>query len=126
MAEKPRKILIIDDEEAMAELLEDYLRINGFTVSKALNAEDGIQMAEELQPDLILLDVMMPRIGGLDCLKMLKKVYAEAIVIMVSGVRDDAVAKKALNEGAYDYITKPIDFTYFKDNILSSIFPGME
>lgn len=126
MAEKSRKILIIDDEEAMAELLEDYLRINGFTVSKALNAEDGIQMAEELQPDLILLDVMMPRIGGLDCLKMLKKVYAEAIVIMVSGVHDDGVAKKALSQGAYDYITKPIDFTYFKDNILSSIFPGME
>lgn len=121
-----KKILVIDDEADVAELLQDYLKTLGFRVWIALNAEAGIQMAEEFEPELILLDVMMPQIGGLDCLRMLKKLHAGVIVVMISGVHDDKTAKMALLQGAYDYLTKPIDFNYFKSNILARIFPDLD
>lgn len=117
-----KTILIIDDEATIGGMIQDYLKTLGFTAFYAENAEKGIEIFEKEKPSLILLDVLMPKIGGIECLIRIKKNYPEAIVVMATAVHDEKTAKQAIACGAYDYITKPIDFAYLRDNILSRVF----
>ena len=115
-------ILIIDDEPTIGEMVQDYLKLLGFTAFYAENAEKGIEVIKKEKPSMVLLDVLMPRISGIECLKMIKVVSPETIVVMATAVHDEKTAKQAIEYGAYDYITKPIDFNYLKENVLSRVF----
>ncbi len=119
-----RKILIIDDEMEVCELLADFLKLQGYHTFKASRAKDGLSLAESEKPDVVLLDIMMPEIDGLECLQRIRKSSPESIVIMVSGLKDEKIAKEAIRRGAYDYIAKPFDLSYLKENILGRIFAG--
>ncbi|MDR1961135.1 MAG: response regulator transcription factor [Gracilibacteraceae bacterium] len=100
------KILLIEDEEKMARMVELELCHEGYTVIKALNGLDGLALAEGEDVDLILLDVMLPGLSGLEVLRRLRK-YSSVPVIMLTA-RDAVVDKVAgLDAGADDYITKP-------------------
>ncbi len=120
----PKVILIIDDEPTIGEMIQDYLGTLGFKAFHAVNAERGIEILKKEKPSLILLDVLMPKISGIECLREIKIISPETIVIMATAVHDEKTAKQAIAYGAYDYITKPIDFAYLKENILSRIFGG--
>lgn len=122
--DSPRKVvLVIDDEETIGEMVRDYLTMIDFTAFHADNAEKGMAILRKEKPSLVFLDVLMPQISGIECLKMIKEISPETIVVMVTAVHDEKTAKLAISYGAYDYLTKPIDFTYLKENILSRIFP---
>lgn len=123
--DSPRKvILVIDDEATIGELVSDYLGLLGFKAFHAQDAETGIEMIKKEKPSLVFLDVIMPKVDGIECLQRIKKVAPETIVVMATAVHDEKTAKLAITYGAYDYITKPIDFAYLKDNILARIFTG--
>jgi len=117
-----RKILVIDDEVEMGEIVHDYLSDEGYKTFKAADAQEGIGLVKKEKPDVVLLDVIMPGMSGLDCLKQIKKLSPQTFVIMVSALQDEHIAKQAIQHGAYDYLTKPFDLSFLSNNLLARIF----
>jgi DNA-binding response OmpR family regulator len=113
-----KKILCVDDEPINLMIIEVNLLAAGYEVYKAVDGLAALQLFKEIKPQLVLLDIMMPGISGIDTLKEIKKIDPNIPVIMVSGVTDEAIAKSALEFGAYDYVKKPIDFDYLNSTIL--------
>jgi len=113
-----KKILCVDDEPINLMIIEVNLMAEGYEVYKAADGTEAIQMFKEIKPQMVLLDIMMPGISGIDTLKELKRIDPSIPVIMVSGVTDEETAKSALECGANDYVTKPIDFDYLNTTIL--------
>ena len=104
----PSKILIIDDDENTLWLLGTLLQHHGFSVDKSSSATDGLQMARESKPDLVLLDVMMPEMDGWEVCRRLRETSDVPIVFITakSSVKD---VVKGLEIGGDDYIVKPFD-----------------
>ena len=104
-----RKILIVDDEEFILNLLRNGLTENGFDVITAPDGFEGILSVEDHKPDMVISDIMMPRLSGLDFLKALKnnKETRNIPVILISARDEVEIVQKGLSMGAVDYITKP-------------------
>jgi two-component system KDP operon response regulator KdpE len=104
----PEKILVIDDEEPTVQLISMLLEKRGFETIKAIRAEDGLRKAYRHQPDLVLLDIMMPDMDGWEICKRLREMSDVPIVFLTarSDVKD---VVRGLEMGADDYITKPYD-----------------
>lgn len=100
------KILIIEDEESIAELEKDYLELSGFTVEIENNGDDGLRRALEEKFDLLILDLMLPGTDGFEICKRVRKVKNTPI-LMVSAKKEDIDKIRGLGLGADDYITKP-------------------
>ena len=102
-------ILIIEDEPDINELLSISLKKNDYFVSKAFHGEKGLKIARELSPDLILLDLMLPGISGLDVCKLLKSEEETSFIkiIILTALSQEHDIVKGLELGADDYITKP-------------------
>jgi len=105
------KILVIEDEEHIRTVLSYNLKLDGFEVYLAENGTTGLEMAHKIQPDLILLDWMMPGMDGLQVLSELKDdITTKSIpVFMLTAKSMMAEVGRALYQGADDYITKPFD-----------------
>ena len=103
------RILIIEDEESIAELEKDYLELSGFEVEIENNGETGLKRGMEEDFDLLILDLMLPGIDGFEICKKIREVKNTPI-IMVSAKKDDIDKIRGLGLGADDYITKPFSF----------------
>ena len=105
----PKTILIIDDEEIIRQSLCDQLEDLGYRVLTAEDGRAGMELIERERPELILTDLRMPEMGGLEVIKRSKELASNIPIIVISGAGriDDAV--EALRRGAYDYLTKPIN-----------------
>ena len=101
-----KKILIVEDEVSIAELERDYLEISGYEVELYHNGEDGKKAAIENNYDLIILDIMLPKVDGFEICKAVREAK-DTPVIMVSAKKDDIDKIRGLGLGADDYITKP-------------------
>ena len=116
------KILIIDDEPIMLENMAVYLEDSGFSVIKALNGKAGLELFISQQPDLVLLDLRMPGMDGLEVLSRLKKRSPDTPVIVVTGEGGMGDAVSALRLGAYDFITKPLlDMALFEHSVREAL-----
>lgn len=105
------RILIVDDHKNNIRLLEDILQDEGYETYRAYDGEEAIKKAFNIQPDLVLLDIMMPKLDGYSVCETLQK-SSETVgipIIMVTARVESRALKKALEVGAYDYIKKPID-----------------
>jgi len=102
-------ILIIDDERAIRNVLKDILGNEGFKVDEASDGEEGLQKFKQQTYDLILCDIKMPKLDGLEFLDAVVGINAEIPVIMISGHGNIETAVDAVKKGAYDYISKPPD-----------------
>ena len=111
--------LVVEDEEHIRRVLEYNLRLDGFEVHQAGDGPRAIELAKELQPDVILLDWMMPDMDGLEVLSKLKqdKTAENIPVFMLTAKGMMADVGRALCEGADDYITKPFDPMQLGKNI---------
>lgn len=103
-----KHILIVEDEEHLSGVLHDEFAKAGFTVSRAKDGEEGLKAVEASKPDLILLDIMMPKMDGI---AMLKKVGANTDlknipVVVLTNLSDTSTVAQALENGAYDYLVK--------------------
>jgi DNA-binding response OmpR family regulator len=103
---------VVDDEETVRDLLVDFLTQKGYSVITAKDGEEALHVIQREHPYLILLDIRMPRLDGLNVLRLIRKVNKEAHVVMMTAVEDEEVAKEAKKLGAYDYITKPFNLGY--------------
>jgi len=102
------KILIVEDEDVLSLVLEEKFKNQGYTVSIAKDGEDGIEKAKKNNPDIVLLDLILPKKGGLEVLEALKKDSELKVipVIILSNLEGDESIKKALSLGAVDYFVK--------------------
>lgn len=103
------KILVIDDEKSICETLELYLAEEGYEVFTANTGTEGLNKAVEVSPDLIILDIRLPDIDGFTVLEDLKEEHDCAKVIMITAHHDMETTIRAMKEGAFDYIHKPIN-----------------
>ena len=114
------RVLMIDDEELLCEVMKQGLEQTGaFEVGFATSGKTGILMAQKGSPDIILLDVRMPKMTGLEVLKTLKKEYplSEIPVIMLSGLLDESTKKECNYQYGEDYIDKPVELSQLKNRI---------
>jgi len=107
-------ILVIDDEEDFLENVSEILGRWGYEVDTAVTGYEGLQRISLYRYDLVLLDIIMPLINGLETLKRLKKIDRELPVIVLTGDGRIDTAVQAMKDGAYDYLTKPIDWDKLK------------
>lgn len=103
------KILIIDDEAEFASTLCQRLRLRGFDAEDVHNGTDGLARVTETDPDVVILDLKMPDVSGLDILADIKAHESSTEVIMLTGHGSSASGIKAMEQGAFDYIMKPVD-----------------
>jgi len=112
------RILCVDDEPLVLKLMEAQLVPRGYEVFKAPDGATALRLLKEIRPHIVLLDIMMPGMNGIETLAEILKADPNVGVIMVTAVTDDEIARQAVEMGAYDYITKPIDFNYLETTLL--------
>ncbi|MBI3964370.1 MAG: sigma-54-dependent Fis family transcriptional regulator, partial [Chloroflexi bacterium] len=115
MSEK--RILVADDDAAIRDLLVDFLESEGFTVSEAKTGAEVLTRVSEGQPDLIIMDMRMPELSGLDVLQKIKEKELDIPVIVMTAYGTSTIAIKAIQLGAFDYLTKPFEL----DEVLLTI-----
>lgn len=108
--EKARKILIADDEPDILEILEYNLANEGYEVIRAKTGNEAVELARKHQPELLILDVMMPGFTGIEVCQILRKLpsFKETFIIILTALNDDSSHVKGLESGADDYLSKPI------------------
>ncbi|HNR15577.1 MAG TPA: sigma-54 dependent transcriptional regulator [Chitinophagaceae bacterium] len=102
-------ILIIDDEKAIRKTLTEILSFEGYKIEEAADGEEGLKKFKEKTYDLVLCDIKMPKLDGIEFLQKAGEVNADVPVIMISGHGNIETAVEAVKKGAYDYISKPPD-----------------
>ena len=100
-------ILLVDDESKMRLLLNDILEMEGYTVSEAADGATGLQQFNTVQPDLVLLDIVMPNGDGLWVLKAIRQQNSVVGILMVSGLQQNQMVRQAMASGADGYLPKP-------------------
>lgn len=112
------RILVVDDEIDVCNILKKFLTSKNYEVETALNGETAVEKIRDFKPNVVLLDIMMPGMGGIETLKEIKNIDSSIGVIMVTAVIDEELAKRALELGAYEYITKPINLHHLETVVL--------
>ena len=104
-----KKILVVDDEIFICELLNDFLSMQGYDVNTANCGEDAMAMFKSIHPEVVLLDIRMPGINGIDVLEKIKDIDSSVKVVMLSAFGDADTVHKTLQMGASTYMQKPVD-----------------
>ena len=112
------KILVVDDEIEICNALRDFLSIKGYEVHTAQNGPAALEMVKNAKPHIVLLDIIMPGMDGMEVLTELRKTDTETGVVMVTAVTDQELGNKSLKMGANDFITKPVDLKYLETILL--------
>ena len=104
------KVVIVEDDDAMATALRDGFTFEGFEIALARDGETGLKLAREASPDLMILDVMLPKMSGLDVCKRLRSEGSVLPIIMLTARGQEIDKVLGLKLGADDYVTKPFGF----------------
>ncbi len=115
-------ILLVDDQDTIRFFLEKTLRQEGYEAVTARTGAEAIEKAREVVPDLVLLDLKLPDMDGLEVLRRIKEVFPEIGVVMITAFGDIETAVMAMKSGAYDFVSKPINL----DQLLMVIRKGLE
>jgi DNA-binding response OmpR family regulator len=122
------RVLIVEDDDAMARALSDGFAFEGHTVTLARDGQAGLRLALEQRPDLLILDVMLPRMSGLDVCRRLREQKVDVPVIMLTARGQEIDKVMGLRSGADDYVTKPFSFMELlarADAVLRRARPGV-
>ncbi len=114
-------ILVVDDEQSMREFLEIMLTQEGYKVTLASNGRKACSILEKTKPDMVITDIRMPDIDGIEVLKKAKSLNPETIVVLISAFATASTAVEAMREGAYDFIPKPFKVSDFKKIVKDAI-----
>ena len=119
------KILVVDDEVEACNVLKEFLSSKGYEVFTALDGPTALEKVQKVKPHIVLLDIIMPGMGGIDVLKEIKKLDPDISVVMVTVVADQEKAKKTIELGAFDYITKPVDLKYLENVVMVKLLDSL-
>lgn len=104
------KIMVVDDEPFIREMMEEFLSVYGYDVILVGSGEDAVSKMNIVKPDMILLDIWMPGMSGLDTLDKLKEINSDVGIVMLSAFGDDNTVEEAIEMGANHFLQKPIEF----------------
>ena len=121
MSTKARKVLIADDEPDILEILKYNLVNDGYEVITAKDGDDAIEKAKQNNPDLVILDIMMPRKNGVEVCEILRAqpAFKDTLILFLTALNDEATQIKGLTTGADDYISKPVSPQVFLTKVAS-------
>lgn len=112
------KILLVDDAAFMRKVIKDALTKNGYTdLYEAVDGADAVEKYEEIKPDLVIMDITMPNMDGLEALKAIRGKHSDANVVMCSAMGQESMVIDAIQSGAKDFIVKP----FKPDRILKTV-----
>ena len=114
-------ILVVDDESDVRELLRKFLTRRGYEVDTASDGMAAIEAIRENPPDIVLLDIRLPKIDGLSVLRRLRDDADDVAIITMSGIADEDMARQSLELGAADFITKPFNLPYLETSLLAKL-----
>ena len=118
------RILVVDDEAHVRDVLKDFLERKGYVVSTASDGAEALSAVQKEKPQLVLLDVRMPGMDGLEALRRIRAADGTVGVIMLTAVHDEAIAREAMRSDAYDYVTKPVSLRYLELAVLTRLAQG--
>ena len=121
MAGQLGSILVIDDEQDVVDLLSVYFGASGYDVVGATQGADGLMLADVHRPDVVLLDIMMPGLDGVEVLRQLRLRWPNLPVIMLTAVADEEVARGTLRHGAFDYVPKPLECEHLERVVAAAL-----
>ena len=111
------KVLIVDDDKAFLQILAERMQNRGMEVSTAESAAEALKLLEKESYDAVLLDLMMPEMGGIEALQIMRKKQPEIQVIFVTGHPSVSKGVEAMKLGAMDFIPKPVDMSELTEKI---------
>ena len=119
MTSTPKKIIIVEDQPDVADLLEEMLSMDGYQMSKIHSSTGALGVIRAEMPDVVLLDIMMPDVSGLEVLRFMQREpgLQQIPVVIVSAKGLPADVKRGLDAGASLYLTKPVSFSDLKDAV---------
>lgn len=125
MSEAEKTVIVVEDETDAAEMFAEMMRVSGFRVLKSYSSTPAISMIANEQPDLVILDVMMPDVSGLEVLKFMRREpkLADIPVIVVSAKSMPGDIKTGLEAGASVYLTKPVGFLDLRQAVEKAMLP---
>lgn len=115
------KILTVDDQMGIDSFFYEFFTARNYEVFNALSGKEAIKIVEKEKPRIVLLDINMRGMDGIETLKRIKEIDKDVSVIMVTGVKDEDTEKKAKELGADDYITKPLSLEYLDKVVLLKV-----
>jgi two-component system response regulator (stage 0 sporulation protein F) len=119
---KETKILIVDDDQAVRDFLKRFLKTKGYLDIQAVKTgEEALKIIEKENINLVLLDVRLPGMDGVEVLRKIKEINKDIGVIMITAFPDEEIGKEAMELGAADYILKPFDLAYLELSVLTKI-----
>jgi DNA-binding NtrC family response regulator len=117
-AAQPPRLLIVDDDPSVAPIVERLARPLGFAVTYIDNGRDAIERMPSLRPDVVMIDLQMPELSGIDVLKSMRAADADCQAILMTGNPSVDTAIEAVKAGALDYLSKPFDFDRLKERLV--------
>ena len=111
------EILVVDDDQSIAAAFEKFLHHDGHVCLLASNAEDAVRLVGEHQPDLVIMDVRMPGVSGLEALQTMRRLYPSVHVLIMTAHGNSQTSIDAMRAGAFEYVTKPLDLDQLRDVI---------
>ncbi|HRY30474.1 MAG TPA: response regulator [Elusimicrobiota bacterium] len=108
------RVLVVDDEPVVRKVLERFLRSKGLSVSVAEGGVEALSLVKKERPHIMLLDLWMPKMNGIEVLKAVREIDREIAVIISTANADVDIARKTMEMGACDYIIKPFDLPYLE------------
>jgi DNA-binding response OmpR family regulator len=119
------KILVVDDELEVCDLLKEFLSARGYEIHIATDGLSALEKLKAVSPHLVLLDMRMPGMDGIEVLKEMKKIEPSVPVIMVTAVTEEDEAKSTFQFGAFDYITKPVNLDYLENVVTVKLLDAL-
>ncbi len=120
-----KKLLVVDDELDICNFLTTYFNTKGYETRSASDGESALKIVDEWLPAIILLDIRMPGMSGVDVLKVVREKHPSIGVIMVTAFADIEIGRSTLKLGASDFIHKPIDLEYLETSVQAKILSTM-
>ena len=112
-----RRIMIVDDQKGVRRLLEELFKREGWEVYAAADGKEAIEKVGQFQPSILLIDMKMPNMNGLDASQKILEKHQEMAIIMMTAYGEMEVVKRALESGVRKCITKPFDILYLRDEV---------
>lgn len=121
MSLQDKKVLVVDDQYGIRVLLKEVFSRDGFSVYQAENGQVALEMIPEIRPDLILLDMKMPGMDGIEFLRRLRKIQPMPKVIMMTAYGELDMVQEATKLGASAHLTKPFDIVKLRSEVLKQL-----
>ncbi|MBN1823809.1 MAG: response regulator [Endomicrobiales bacterium] len=120
-SDKTKNVLVVDDEADVLIVLKEFLSKIGFNVMTSCGGRDALEIVKSNPVHLVLLDIAMPELDGISTLREIKKIRPKLLIVMITGNSSSHKIVEAFSSGAYDYLIKPIDFSYLRECVVSRL-----